>query len=154
MNESNCCFTGHRVIPKNRYFYVRARLSEEILKKIREGITGFICGGALGFDTLAAQMVLDFRDIFPQISLILCLPCKNQTRGWQKNDVDTYNSILARADKTIFLSDEYYNGCMHKRNRTMVDSSSSCIAYLEENKGGTFFTVNYALKNGRNVIYI
>ena len=33
---------------------------------------------------------------------------------------------------------------MHKRNRYLVDHSSICIAYLTENRGGTFYTANYA----------
>ena len=38
-------------------------------------------GGALGFDTLAAQTVLDMKKEYPQLRLILVLPCEDQTRG-------------------------------------------------------------------------
>ena len=41
---------------------------------------------------------------------------------------------------------------MHKRNRHLVDNSSICICYLTENSGGTFYTVNYAKKQGLTVI--
>lgn len=43
---------------------------------------------------------------------------------------------------------------MHKRNRHLVDNSSACISYLTENKGGTFYTVNYAKSKGVEVINI
>ena len=41
-----------------------------------------------------------------------------------------------------------------KRKRHLVDNSSACISYLTENKGGTFYTVNYAKSKGVEVINI
>ncbi len=154
MNENNCFFTGHRHIAKNRNAYIKARLSLLVLKMIKKDVTCFICGGALGFDTMAAQMVLNYRKIFPHISLMLFLPCKNQTKGWRQKDIDIFNDILKKADKAIYLSEEYYSGCMHKRNCAMVDASAYGIAFLEENRGGTYFTVNYARKQGRSIEFI
>ena len=43
---------------------------------------------------------------------------------------------------------------MHKRNRHLVDNSSACNSYLTENKGVTFYTVNYAKSKGVEVINI
>jgi len=43
---------------------------------------------------------------------------------------------------------------MQKRNRNLVDNSGVCIAYLTENRGGTFYTVNYAAKLNREIINI
>ena len=41
---------------------------------------------------------------------------------------------------------------MHKRNRYLVDNSRYCIAYLNQNTGGTYYTVNYAIDNHVQVI--
>ena len=154
MKEDNCCFTGHRIIKKEKIPYIRARLSEEIFRQIKGGKKGFICGGALGFDTMAATMVLNFKRIFPDIKLILYLPCKNQMKSWRKSDVDVFNNILKRADEVNYISNEYFTGCMHKRNLAMLDSSSTCIAFLEKEGGGTFFTVKSAISKQKQVIYI
>ena len=59
-----------------------------------------------------------------------------------------YESIKEQADKVVYTSEEYTRGCMHKRNRHLVDNSSVCIAYLTESKGGTAYTVDYAKKHG------
>ena len=155
MNENNCCFTGHRVINPKNLPYVRAKLSEEILRLIlNKNVSCFICGGALGFDTLAAETVLSFRGIYRDISLVLCLPCRTQADKWSFSDGERYFKILKVADSVIYASDEYYRGCMHKRNRMMVDASAYCIAYLTKQRGGTFYTANYAEKKGLNVVYI
>lgn len=60
-------------------------------------------------------------------------------------------------DKSIVWPPDLHHdtrGCMHKRNRHLVDNSSACISYLTENKGGTFYTVNYAKSKGVEVINI
>ena len=80
----------------------------------------FGAGGALGFDTLAAQMVLKLKERYPDIKLILVLPCKTQTSGWKQTDIDEYERIKAAADKVVFTSEVYYRGCMHKRNLSLI----------------------------------
>ena len=74
MNEQTCCFSGHRHLPKKDILHIHNLLVKHILKLIHIGVNTFICGGALGFDTLAALAVLKIRSIYPHIQLILALP--------------------------------------------------------------------------------
>ncbi|MEG1268017.1 MAG: SLOG family protein, partial [Oscillospiraceae bacterium] len=89
MKEKTCCFTGHRAIPKQQYDNTYAALKVEIISLIETGYCYFGTGGALGFDTLAAKAVLEVRQVYPHIKLILVLPCLEQTRGWSANDIAT-----------------------------------------------------------------
>ena len=98
--------------------------------------------------------VLKLKERYPDIRLILVLPCFSQTRGWSQEEIEIYDDIKQKADKVVYTSQEYTRGCMHKRNRHLVDNSSACISYLTENKGGTFYTVNYAKSKGVEVINI
>ena len=102
----------------------------------------------MGFDTLAAQTVLELKQQYPHIRLILVLPCVDQTTGWKQDDIDEYERIRALADKVVYTSREYTSGCMHKRNRHLVDNSSLCICYLTKLSGGTAYTVRYAESKG------
>ncbi|MBR1738028.1 MAG: DUF1273 family protein [Firmicutes bacterium] len=154
MRKRTCCFTGHRNIPAYKTAEIKSRLKSVIRNLISEGIIYFGAGGALGFDTIAALTVLELKEEYPQIKLILVLPCENQTFGWSVDDVVTYNDIKARADKCVYTSKNYYNGCMQKRNRHLVDNSSICVCYLTQNSGGTFYTVNYARNNGLKIYNI
>lgn len=129
----------------------------ESAKRIRRQFLRYLyfgAGGALGFDTIAAFAVLKLKERYPDIRLILVLPCFSQTRGWSQEDIEIYDDIKQKADKVVYTSQEYTRGCMHKRNRHLVDNSSACISYLTENKGGTFYTVNYAKSKGVEVINI
>ena len=149
-----CCFTGHRKIPKENIPLIKSILRAEIVKNIEDGYCFFEAGGALGFDTIAAQIVLELKETYPQIRLILVLPCVTQTKSWLKDDIDEYNRIKELADEVVYTSKEYSKGCMHKRNRYLVDHSTLCICYLTENKGGTAYTVKYAESKGVSVINI
>ena len=111
-------------------------------------------GGALGFDTFAAQTVLDMKKEYPQLRLILVLPCEDQTRGWRSEDIAVYEDIKRRSDKVVYVSREYTPDCMHRRNRHLVDHSGTCICYLTRDSGGTAYTVDYARREGLHVINI
>ena len=154
MKEKTVCFTGHRTIPMLKKWKIEKKLKETLDALIDNGYCYFGAGGALGFDTIAAQTVLGLKKKHPEIKLILVLPCKNQTRGWEEKDVSVYESIIEQADKVVYTQEHYDRGCMFKRNRHLVDNSSVCVAYLTEEKGGTAYTVNYANQKGVKVINI
>lgn len=142
-----CCFTGHRVIMSEHLNIIGKQLEDIISRLCSCGIRTFIAGGALGFDTIAAKAVLKLRNVGLDVKLVLALPCKEQTRRWRAADIAVYNDILASADEVIYVSEEYSAGCLHLRNRFMVDHSSHCVFYLTYPKGGTAYTVKYALQN-------
>ena len=144
LRVNTCCFTGHRIIPSGEKETIRNLLETAIEKVIQDGYRFFGTGGALGFDTLAAQTVLKLKRQYPHIRLILVLPCITQTDGWKQDDIDEYERIKALADKVVYTSMKYHSGCMHKRNRHLVDNSSLCICYLTKLSGGTAYTVRYA----------
>lgn len=144
IKEKSCCFTGHRKVRKSEFDLVQLKLKEIITKLIEANVTMFICGGDLGFDTMAALEVLEQRKIYKNISLIMALPCKEQCKNWKEKEQIIYKNIIQRANKIIYVSEEYSKGCMLKRNRYMIDNSSYCICYLRYAKSGTSYTVNYA----------
>lgn len=148
------CFSGHRKIPPELYETVTRRLEETVVDLIHEGYLYFGAGGALGFDTMAAQTILKLQSTYPDIRLILVLPCVSQTRGWSTSDTEEYERIKGLANKVVYVSQEYSRGCMFKRNRHLVDNSSVCVCYLSENSGGTAYTANYAKTKDVTVINI
>ena len=150
--EKTCCFTGHRNIPVGEYQNIKRRLRETIKALAERDVIYYGAGGALGFDTLAAQTVLNLKKRYPNIKLILVLPCLSQTRGWPTKDVEEYERIKTQADKVVYTSQQYTKGCMFKRNRHLVDNSGVCVCYLTRDSGGTAYTVDYAEKQGLEVI--
>ena len=151
MRESACCFTGHRKIPPALEAALRKNLTLAIGSLYERGIRRFYTGGAKGFDTLAAEAVLSYRESRRDVSLCVVIPHKRQASGWDRADIERYERINHAADEVICLAERYYQGCMQNRNRYMADKSSVCVCFLTESAGGTAFTVQYARKQGLEI---
>lgn len=151
LREKTVCFTGHRKIPPEMKDEITRRLKETLIQLINKGYLYFGAGGALGFDTMAEQAVLSLKEEYPQIKLILVLPCKSQANAWSSEGKEVYMEIIRKADKVVYTSKEYFRGCMQKRNRHLVDYSSVCVCYLTKDTGGSAYTVRYAISKGLSI---
>lgn len=101
---------------------------------------------------MAAQAVLRFQREFPQVKLILVLPCKDQALRWPEANKVEYEEIKRQANKVVYMADRYTPECMFQRNRHLVDQSSVCLCYLTRKSGGTAYTVGYAHHRSLQVI--
>lgn len=152
IREKTCCFTGHRFIPVGELQDIKLWVERVVLELYRRyGVKFYGVGGAQGFDTLAAETVLQIAERIRDIKLIVIVPCRGQESRWSSQAQERYWHILQRADKVVYLADQHYDGCMQARNRYMVDWSRWCIAYQTKQTGGTAYTVNYAKKMGLEV---
>ncbi len=150
-----CCFSGHRTMPEIKDF---AAFTEELTDILRDyydaGIRHFICGGAVGFDMIAAEAVISLKRGLPDICLTIAIPCKNHDLKWGQADKARLSRILQSADVVRYISNDYHAGCMHERNRFMVDHSCHLICYLGRKSGGTYYTYCYAKEHGLKILNI
>ena len=154
MREYTCCFTGHRSLPQRQLEPIAKRLENAVDTLISQGITNFISGGALGFDSMAASLILRKKAQGAGISLTFMLPCQAEDRFWRRRDQLNYAYLLSQADYIQVISQHYYDGCMKKRNVAMVDNSAYCICALFHGHSGTQQTVDYARSQGLTVISV
>lgn len=149
-------FTGHRSVDGKGI--VQNRLIQVLKHLINNGATDFYTGGAVGFDTLAANAVLKLRGKYPHIRLHLILPCckADQTAKWTMEQVSEYNRILLVADSIEYISKRYYNGCMKARNARLVELADCCVCYYDNKKSasGTGQTVRMAEHKDIHIINI
>ena len=145
--SKTCCFTGHRILKTDFDEY---KLNEIINSVIDRGYTTFLIGMAKGFDTKCFETLLNYKNI----EIIACVPCKNQSDKFNKKEKEKYEELLKKATKVIILNEEYFNGCMQIRNRFMIDNSSLLIAYMYAERGGTLYTVNYAKKKNKEILFV
>ncbi len=141
------CFTGHRNVR------ITAEIQQNLLflleNLIQQGVLDFYAGGALGWDTFCASMVLCLKRSYPQARLHLVLPCmpEVQTLKWTETQKEEYRRILFAADSTEFVSQEYDKTCMKKRNAKLVAYADICICYYtKRSASGTGQTVRMAQK--------
>jgi len=148
------CFTGHRQLDEQELPCLVMRLDMVLEELYQLGYRRFICGGALGFDMLAAERIISMKKQHGDVSLVLAIPYAEQSRAWPVPDGQRYERILYAADETHVLSRTYYKGCMNVRNQFMVDRSSYVICYLSNIKGGTASTVAYASRLERTILNV
>lgn len=139
-------FTGHRRIDPDALLHLPRLLDETLTELIEGGFDTFRAGGALGFDTMAALKILELKAKYPHVKLHLYLPCRDQDRLWNPDEMELYHLIMARADTIHYTTDYYRDGCMLQRNREMADGSQLCIAYCHSFAGGAAYTLRYAQK--------
>lgn len=144
---TSCTLTGHRQIKDLDY----ALLDRVILNLVKNGCTRFFCGMARGFDLAAAESVIEVKRTYPA-ELVACIPCGSQSDSYSSADRARYDRILKNCSEILVLSENYYNGCMHVRDRFMVDNSDVVLCYLRQKSGGTYYTVNYAGKTRKKII--
>lgn len=151
--DNACFFTGNRIIPQKLIPMLSLRVKEICRLLIQKyGVTDFIAGGALGFDTIAAEIIIRLKQEY-NIRLHIFAPCTDQTKSWQQKDIDKWNEIKSAADTFRYINETtYFNGCMHERNRAMVDCAYYGIAYSAHAFGGTYYTVKYAEEKKRAIV--
>lgn len=139
--STSVTFTGHRHIPIQRRSEVCAKLEKAVMANYANGVRNFNCGMALGFDLLAAEVVLKVKTLHPDIALTAVVPFRGQCERWSDKDRRHYHAIISQADKVVVLSESYYSGCLLERNDYMLSHCIGVIAYYDGSKrGGTFYT--------------
>ena len=153
-------FTGHRPeklpwgtnenSPEGTLFKFRLREALEYL--IGRGYVNFLSGATRGFDTIAAEIVISLRDVYPWIKLIVVLPCADQAARGNADDRERWENIVHNSDHVETLAPVFDKSCMFRRNRYLVDNADLVLAaYHKGSTGGTAMTVEYAREQGVKV---
>ena len=145
------CFTGHRTLGED---FSRERLSDMVGVAIRYGYTTFLCGMAMGFDSVAFDVVCEWKKKYPDVKVVACIPCENQEKYFPEKEKEAYRERLKKADLSVYVNKEYSSYCMNKRNRYMVDRSSVVFCYMKEKDSGTGNTVEYAKRKKREIVVV
>ena len=152
---ATAAFTGHRHMDASQRDNIKKRLRAAILEAYGKGFRNFISGFAIGFDLMAAEIVVSLKDQHPDISLIAAIPFKGQASRFNFYDRKRYGRLLEVADEVIVLSDSYYARCFLDRDEFMVNNSSLLIGYYDgREKGGTFYTIHKAMDQNIPIVNV
>ena len=159
----SCCFTGYRPskfsFPLDRtnieYIKFENKLVDAILSLPSENCFTFYTGCAMGFDLIAAEIVLMLKNaphLNAGIELICAIPFIEQSASFTDEWRERYNNVIAAADEVVLISDNYFKGCYQRRNEFMVNNSDFVITWYDGKLGGTGNTLKYADKKGKRII--
>lgn len=153
MKKMTCCFSGHRDIPPSEKQQIILKSRKYIRDLVNNGVKYFGVGGALGYDTLAAQILFQLRsEELHHIKIILVYPFDGFTNRWTQEQQAVYAELLSQYDKIVCVADRPGKEAYLQRNRHLVNFSSYCVAYCTRSYGGTAYTLNYAKSQGVSVL--
>ena len=152
MKGKTCCFTGPDICKakefRQQYKKIKNCLREEAIKMIAQcGVRHFICGIDRGIDTLAAEIVLAMKAVYP-VTLECVISYEEQALNWSESERNRYFSIVEHADYETMLQTRYTFDCFQKRDHYMVNHSNYIIAVVPKNCCTIPGTVRYAQKKG------
>lgn len=147
-------FTGHRPSKlggydetSKRIIAIKRELKHKICDAIQLGYQTFISGMAMGVDTWAAEIVLEYKKDYDDLQLVCAVPFTGQEMRWHEDTKKRYWKILDSADEINIVSDGGYSPeKMQTRNEWMVDNSGLVISVWDGTSGGTGNCVRYVKK--------
>ena len=146
-----CCFTGHRNLPIHQEEEIWQRVCTRLYPLLERGVRYFGVGGAIGFDTLVAEKLLNLRKTYPQIRVILVQPFQGCQSRWTPAQQARAAAVENRVDKVVICCRTPSREAFLARDRHLVDGSAYCIGYCTRSTGGTAYTLRYAQKQGLQV---
>lgn len=154
-----CAFTGYRPakLPWGyderdaRCIEFKFRLRESLEYLIGRGYVDFLSGGALGFDLMAAEMVLSLREKYPWVRLVMVIPFDGQADRWPEAARQRWRRAIETSDRVVHISHQYDRGVFFRRNHYLVEHADLLLAAYDGQSGGTAGTVAYARRHGVRV---
>ena len=143
-------FFGHRFI--NNFRLIEDRLEEVLIKLLKEHeYVDFLVGRNGDFDQLVSSTIKrvkrEFRD--DNCSHILVLPYNSSQ--FQNNE-DSFAEYYDEIEICPEANAAHFKAAFQTRNRAMIDRSDLIICYIDHNSGGAYQSVQYALKQEKEVI--
>lgn len=155
MRQHRCCFTGHRPQKLTRSEKaIKKDLEASITAAVKDGFTTFITGMAYGVDIWAGEIVVQLRKKNPNLRLIAAVPFDGFDNRWSSEWQQDYSALLEEADLVRYICPRYNPGAYQRRNEWMVDHSARVIAVFNGEKSGTKNTVDYAIRQSVDVVFI
>lgn len=153
MEEKVCSFTGHRALPQEKMTEIREAVRAQAERLILEGVRCFRVGGAVGFDTLAVEVLFELRERHPEMRVELFYPFDGFCSSWGEEQIEAYMRLWPCYDRRICVCKASVRPAYAylKRDRALVDGADYLIAYCTKRSGGTAYTVRYAEKCGCDV---
>lgn len=149
LRTRTCCFTGHRDIAEADKIMIETQAEAVIQELYNKGVCFFGVGGAIGFDTMMAELLFRLREeSLPDIKVILVYPFDGFTNRWNEAHKELYTVLLPKYDKVVCVERHPSRYAFLTRDRHLVNHSAYCVAYCMRDTGGTAYTMKFAQKQG------
>ncbi len=129
--------------------FIKKALRARLLSLLDDGLEWVIVSGQLGVETWSIEVVIELKEIYPQLKYAIITPFLDQEKNWNDLKKEKYQSLLTKADFQISVTKKPYEGPWQfiERNKFVIRNSDGLlIVYDEENEGSPKFIKNEAMK--------
>ncbi len=143
-------FFGHRRIYNHNI--LEKLLMQQIKKLVNENeYVDFLVGHNGDFDTLVSSCIKNFQSDYGNYnnSLILVLP---YSTAEYENNRESFENYYNDIEICYESSVAFPKSAIETRNKKLIDRADLVICYVEENNGGAFKAMQYALKTSKPVL--
>ena len=150
MNTYTVSFFGHRDFVYTKFY------EEKIQKLLKQMLSEheyveFLVGRNGEFDSfISSNIRMVKKEYYSENSahvLVLAYPVAEFVNN-EESFYEYYDEIEISTD----ASQAYFKEAIKIRNREMIDRSDMVIVYVENNAGGAYEALEYALKNGKKIV--
>ncbi len=155
MEETTCCFFGHRTIPETET--LRIKLTTVIEALITDHhVDTFLFGSKSRFNDLCLEIVTEIKEKHRHIQRVY-------VRAEYPYIDERYTDYLLKTYESTYYPERIRcagRASYVERNYEMIDRSRFCIVYYDEQnipttrKSGTKVALDHAVKQGKTVIRI
>ncbi len=133
-------FCGHAQV--NDIIKVRNRLFRITKNLIEDGERTFYLGGYGEFDRLAAAVLSEHKENYPEIERILVLPYLDIKPDMKDYDASVYPPLEHVPRRYAIL----------RRNMWMVDQAGTLVGHVTHAWGGAAKTFEYVQRRGKRIV--
>ena len=109
--EKTCCFIGKKLSKLNRAEdEIKEVLEIALQVSINEGFDNFICAMDESVGLWASKLILQYKKMYPSISLTCVFPYANYENNWNQESKEEYNKLSKDIDSVHYISKENYKG--------------------------------------------
>ncbi len=138
---------------------LKNQIREQLALLCEQGVRRFLMGGSLGVDLWAGDILLELKEQYNDIELILVLPYAKHDRDWDKRDRHRLSVLRQHSSEVLITGTEEAAPVdnFKKRDQYMIRHSDRLLAVHDcdpKDHSGIAQVVNYSRKKKLSIILI
>ncbi|WP_257352154.1 DUF1273 domain-containing protein [Pseudalkalibacillus decolorationis] len=124
----------HEAVP-----YIQGILKRRLVALIEEGLEWVVIGGQQGTELWTAEVVLDLKELYPELKLAVLTPFQDQDKRWKEPVQEYYREIISKADFVESVSKRPYEhpGQLQAHNQFLIEKTNGLILFYDNDQQGS-----------------
>lgn len=121
-----------------KVFFIKAYFKRRIAEYIEQGLEWVIIGGQLGVEQWVGEVVIELKELYPEIQLGILLPYAGFASKWNEKNQHSFNELCQKADYVNYTSNQEYKhpGQLKGNQAFILDHTDGALLFYDLEKEG------------------